>query len=102
MSARPAHTRWSADPRDRAALIEEVHSAQATWTRSSCDARLVRKRHAIDLAALLYSVGAGVYAFRRPGPWPHTFGFHEVFHTLVILAASHFVALAGWIIPSAA
>ena len=57
----------------------------------------------LGLGALLYSVGAGVYAFRRPDPWPHTFGFHEVFHTLVILAAaSHFAALAGWIIPSAA
>ena len=57
----------------------------------------------LGLGALLYFVGAGVYAFKRPDPWPHTFGFHEVFHTLVILAAaSHFVALAGWIIPSAA
>lgn len=56
----------------------------------------------LGLGALLYCVGAGVYAFKRPDPWPHTFGFHEVFHTLVILAAtSHFVALAGWIIPSA-
>ena len=57
----------------------------------------------LGLGALLYFVGAGVYAFKCPDPWPHTFGFHEVFHTLVILAAaSHFVALAGWIIPSAA
>ena len=57
----------------------------------------------LGLGALLYCVGAGVYAFKRPDPWPHTFGFHEVFHTLVILAAaSHFAALAGWIIPSAA
>jgi hemolysin III len=57
----------------------------------------------LGLGALFYWVGAGVYAFKRPDPWPHTFGFHEVFHTLVILAAaSHFAALAGWIIPSAA
>jgi hemolysin III len=39
----------------------------------------------------------------RPDPWPNTSGFPEVFHSLVILAAaSHFVALAGWIIPNAA
>ena len=57
----------------------------------------------LGLGALLYCVGACVYAFQRPDPWPSTFGFHEVFHSLVILAAaSHFVAIAGWIIPNAA
>jgi hemolysin III len=50
---------------------------------------------------LIYSVGAGVYALRRPNPWPRVFGFHEVFHALVILAAvTHFVAIAGWVIPA--
>jgi len=50
---------------------------------------------------LLYSVGAIVYALRRPNPWPRIFGFHEVFHALVIAAAvAHFVAIAGWVIPS--
>jgi len=50
---------------------------------------------------LLYTVGAVVYALRRPDPWPRVFGFHEVFHALVIAAATmHFVAMAGWIIPA--
>ena len=50
---------------------------------------------------LLYTVGAVVYALRRPDPWPDVFGFHEVFHALVIAAAAlHFVAMAGWIIPA--
>ena len=50
---------------------------------------------------LLYTAGAGVYATRRPDPWPGTFGFHEVFHALVVLAAAaHFAAMAGWIIPA--
>ncbi len=35
---------------------------------------------------LLYSIGAVVYATRRPDPWPRTFGYHEVFHLLTILA----------------
>jgi hemolysin III len=35
---------------------------------------------------VLYSIGAVVYATRRPDPWPHTFGYHEVFHLLTILA----------------
>jgi hemolysin III len=50
---------------------------------------------------LLYSAGAVIYATRRPDPWPHTFGFHEIFHALVIAAAViHFVAMAGWVIPA--
>ena len=49
----------------------------------------------------LYTAGAVVYAFQRPDPWPRTFGFHEVFHALVIAAAVvHFVAMAGWVIPA--
>jgi hemolysin III len=54
------------------------------------------------VGGLLYTVGAIVYATKRPNPWPSTFGFHEVFHALVILAAAvQFVALAGWVFPAA-
>ena len=35
----------------------------------------------------LYSVGAVVYALKWPNPWPAVFGYHEVFHTLVVAAA---------------
>jgi len=55
----------------------------------------------LGTGGLLYTVGAVVYATRRPDPWPRTFGFHEVFHVFVIAAAlCHFVAMAGWVIPS--
>ena len=48
---------------------------------------------------VLYSAGAVIYAMRRPDPWPRTFGFHELFHALVVVAAfTHFVAMAGWVI----
>lgn len=48
-----------------------------------------------------YTVGAVIYALRRPNPWPRVFGFHEIFHAFVILAAAcHFVALAGWVVPA--
>jgi hemolysin III len=51
---------------------------------------------------LLYSAGAVIYARQRPDPWPRTFGFHEVFHALVIVAAAaQYVALVGWLLPSA-
>jgi hemolysin III len=44
---------------------------------------------------LLYSAGAAVYALRRPDPAPAVFGYHEVFHALVIAAAAcHFVVIA--------
>jgi hemolysin III len=48
------------------------------------------------VGGVLYSLGAVAYATKRPNPWPRTFGFHEVFHTLVIAAALvHFIAIAG-------
>jgi hemolysin III len=48
------------------------------------------------IGGVLYSLGAAAYATKRPNPWPRTFGFHEVFHTLVIAAALvHFIAIAG-------
>jgi hemolysin III len=53
------------------------------------------------VGGLLYTLGAVVYALRRPNPWPRTFGFHEIFHALVVAAATvHFVAMAGWVIPA--
>ncbi len=49
----------------------------------------------IGLGGVLYSLGALAYATQRPDPWPRTFGFHEVFHTLVIAAAVlHYIAIA--------
>jgi hemolysin III len=50
----------------------------------------------------LYTLGALAYAFRRPNPAPATFGYHEVFHLLVIgAAAAHFVAIAAYVLPQA-
>jgi hemolysin III len=43
----------------------------------------------------LYTVGALAYATTWPNPFPSTFGFHEVFHLLVVAAAVvQFVALS--------
>jgi hemolysin III len=38
-------------------------------------------------SGLIYSVGALVYALKRPDPLPRIFGYHEVFHALVVLAS---------------
>ena len=49
----------------------------------------------VVIGGLLYTGGAIVYALKRPNPWPATFGYHEVFHALtVVAAAAHFVAVA--------
>jgi hemolysin III len=49
---------------------------------------------------VLYTVGALVYALRRPDPYPAVFGFHEVFHVLVIAAvACQYSAVALFVLP---
>ena len=37
---------------------------------------------------VIYSLGALVYALRRPDPFPRVFGYHEVFHAIVIVASA--------------
>ncbi|KAI3431457.1 hypothetical protein D9Q98_004509 [Chlorella vulgaris] len=48
----------------------------------------------IVAGGIIYSVGALVYAAKRPDPAPAVFGYHEIFHVFVTLAAAlHFVAV---------
>jgi hemolysin III len=42
----------------------------------------------LGLGGVLYTAGAAVYTSRRPDPVPAVFGFHELFHVLVIAAAA--------------
>ena len=43
----------------------------------------------------LYSVGGVVYGLQRPDPAPRWFGFHEVFHTLTVIAfVTHYVGIS--------
>jgi hemolysin III len=49
---------------------------------------------------LLYLVGAIVYASGRPNPWPKVFGYHKVFHALVIAAAAlQYAVIAFAVLP---
>jgi hemolysin III len=45
---------------------------------------------------LVYSLGIPVLFLKRPDPWPTTFGYHEVWHVFVVVAAGlHFVAVTS-------
>jgi hemolysin III len=49
---------------------------------------------------VLYTWGAIVHASRRPDPWPLVFGYHELFHLLVIGAVIlHYCAIAFFVLP---
>ena len=55
----------------------------------------------VAAGGLLYTIGAVVYATQRPNPNPRVFGYHEVFHLLVIAAAAaHFAAIAFFALPA--
>ena len=55
----------------------------------------------VAAGGLLYTVGAVVYATQRPNPNPAVFGYHEIFHLLVIAAAAvQFAAVAIYTLPA--
>ncbi|WP_353810457.1 PAQR family membrane homeostasis protein TrhA [Agromyces sp. SYSU T00194] len=40
----------------------------------------------VTVGGVLYTLGAVVYALKKPNPWPGHFGFHEIFHVFTVLA----------------
>jgi hemolysin III len=54
---------------------------------------------ALALGGILYSAGAVIYARKRPDPVPGVFGYHELFHLLVIVAAAlQYAVVAFWVL----
>jgi hemolysin III len=52
------------------------------------------------IGGLFYSVGALVYAFRWPEPWPGVFGHHELFHLFVMAGnLSHYFFMLFAVVP---
>lgn len=48
---------------------------------------------------LLYTAGGIVYALRRPNPFPRVFGYHEIFHVLVVAAVClQWSVVAFWVV----
>jgi len=50
----------------------------------------------LTVGGILYTIGAVIYAQKRPDPFPKVFGFHEVFHLFVIAGGVAFAACV-WI-----
>jgi hemolysin III len=56
----------------------------------------------VGVGGALYTAGAVIYATRRPNPSPTVFGYHEIFHALVIGAAAlQYAVVAFYVVPNA-
>ncbi len=54
----------------------------------------------IAIGGVLYTVGMVLFVTRRPRLWPRVFGYHEVFHVLVVTASVlHYVAIFAYVAP---
>ncbi len=52
------------------------------------------------VGGLLYTIGAVIYALRRPNPFPRFFGFHEIFHLFVIGGTVAIAVMIWvWVVP---
>lgn len=52
------------------------------------------------LGGVLYTIGAVVYASKKPNPFPRVWGFHEIFHLFVIAGSVAFtVCVWVWALP---
>ena len=62
------------------------------WLAIVATPELLRRLDVTDLALIaasgvLFTLGSAVLASRRPDPWPVYFGYHEVWHGMVIVAS---------------
>ncbi len=50
---------------------------------------------------LVYSAGFVLFVIEKPNPWPGVFGFHEIWHLLVVLAALlHYLLVYLYVLPA--
>ncbi len=53
----------------------------------------------LAVGGILYTFGAFVVGLRKPDPWPDTFGYHEIWHLMVVAAATlHYFVMAFGVI----
>lgn len=55
----------------------------------------------LAIGGVAYTAGAIIYALQKPNPVPQIFGYHEVFHVLVVVAiAAQYAAIAFFVMPA--
>lgn len=75
------------------------------WSLSIALPQLLERVGVVGFGLILaggvaYTLGAVVYALKRPDPWPNVFGYHEVFHAMTVIgAALHLAAVAFVVAP---
>lgn len=49
---------------------------------------------------ICYTAGGAIFTLERPNPYPGVFGFHEIWHLLVVAgAASHLALIYAYVLP---
>jgi hemolysin III len=88
-------------------LIGGVCYVALGWAAVATFPALVHRLSAEQLALIvvggvMYTVGVILLGARRPNPFPSVFGYHEVWHVLVVAAAvCHFVAIQSFVAVAA-
>ena len=55
----------------------------------------------MSLGGVFYTLGGLIFILEKPNPIPGRFGFHEIWHILVILgAASHYAFMVAVVLPA--
>ena len=94
---------WIAAPK---AVVASVYVVLG-WVAVAAFPQLISRLGVLPTAlvaagGVLYTVGAVIYALRRPDPVPTVFGYHELFHSLVIAAAAlQYAVVAFYVLPGA-
>jgi hemolysin III len=53
------------------------------------------------VGGLVYSAGFVIFVIERPNPWPGVFGFHEIWHLMVVVAALlHYLLMYFYVLPA--
>jgi hemolysin III len=91
---------WSGTPKWASAVI----GLSLGWTGVAALGQLAKVGAAgltlVAAGGLLYTVGAVVYARKRPDPAPSFFGYHEIFHACTVAGAGcQYAAVALFVLP---